>query len=297
MKAHLLIIDPQNDFMDILAGKNDHVGFTVHLPDGADLNFRSGLPVTGALDDAKRTASLIDRIGTKLQKIHVTLDSHHPVDIGHPVFWMDANGKMPAPMTLITADAIEDGTWTTRIPSLRDYALKYARSLEAAGKFQIMAWSLHCLIGTWGHNVQEDLAKALDRWSVARVRNVDYVTKGTNVLTEHYGALLAEVPVANDPSTQLNGRFLQMLQEADIIAVAGEASSHCVKATVEQVAEHIGEEHIKKFHILTDCMSPVPAITAPDGTVIVDFPAIAEQFQQDMAARGMTLTTSAEFLA
>jgi nicotinamidase-related amidase len=63
-------------------------------------------------------------------------------------------------MTMITAAAIEDGTWTTRIPSLRDYALKYTRELEAAGKYQVMAWSPHCEIGTWGHNVQEDLAVA-----------------------------------------------------------------------------------------------------------------------------------------
>lgn len=297
MKVHLLLIDPQNDFMDILAGPNDPVGFQVTLPDGTELKFRSGLPVTGALDDSKRTAAMVDRIGMKLQKIHVTLDSHHELDIGHPLFWMDADGISPPPMTMITADAVEDGTWTTRIPSLRDYALQYARDLEAAGKYVIMAWSTHCVIGTWGHNVEETLARSLRDWSIKRVRNVDYVTKGTNVLTEHYGALQAEVPLADDPSTQLNGRFLTMLKEADVIAVGGQASSHCVKATVEQVAENIGEEHIKKFYLLTDCMSPVPPVTAPDGTVLVDFPAIAEQFQQDMAARGMTLTTSVDFLA
>lgn len=297
MKAHLLIIDPQNDFMDIMAENGDPVGFEVTLPDGTELKFRSGLPVAGALDDMRRVAALVDRVGMKLQKIHVTLDSHHPIDIGHPAFWADANGKSPPPMTLISVDEIEDGTWTTRIPTLRKYALKYARDLEAGGNYQIMAWSPHCEIGTWGHNVEDTLADALRRWSIRRVRNVDYVTKGTNVLTEHYGALMAEVPLADDPATQLNGRFLNMLQEADVIAVAGEASSHCVKATVEQVAKYIGEEHIAKFHLLTDCMSPVPAVTDESGNVIVDFPANAEQFQKDMAARGMTLTTSVDFLS
>lgn len=276
MNVHLLVIDPQNDFMD--------------TPESA-------LPVSGALDDMRRTASLVDRVGAKLQKIHVTLDSHHLVDIAHPAFWRDQNGAAPSPLTMISATSIEDGTWTPRRPEFRDYTIGYAKALEAAGKYQIMVWPPHCLIGTWGHNVQADLAAALDRWSSARVRNVDFVTKGTNVLTEHYGALMAEVPIAKDPSTQLNGRFLAMLQEADIIAVAGEASSHCVKATIEQVADNIGEEHVKKFRLLTDCMSPVPAVTAPDGSVIVDFPAIADQFLQDMSARGMVLTTSTNFLA
>lgn len=276
MNVHLLVIDPQNDFMDAPG---------------------SALPVTGALDDMKRLAGLVDRIGTKLQKIHVTLDSHHLVDIAHPAFWRDQNGTAPNPMTMIPATSIEDGTWTPRRPEFRDYAIDYAKALEAAGKYTLMVWPPHCLIGTAGHNVQADLMGALDRWSAARVRNIDFVTKGTNVLTEHYGALMAEVPMPKDPSTQLNGRFLAMLQEADVIVVAGEASSHCVKATVEQVAENIGDEHVKKFKLLTDCMSPVPAITGADGSVIVDFPGMANAFLKDMEARGMELTTSVDFLA
>jgi len=276
MKVHLLIIDPQNDFMDI----ND-----------------AALPVTGANDDMDRVADLIDRVGNKLQKIHVTMDSHHLVDIAHPAFWRDQNGNMPDPMTMVSAVSIEDGTWAPRIPVYRQYAIDYARKLEEDSKYVLMVWPAHCLIGSAGHNIQTNLAEALDRWSTTRVRNIDFVTKGTSVLTEHYGALLAEVPIANDPSTQLNARFLQMLQEADIIAVAGEASSHCVKATIEQVAEHIGEEHIKKFQLLTDCMSPVPAVVAPDGTMLADFPAMADAFLNDMQGRGMTLTTADAFLA
>ncbi len=275
MKIHLLIIDPQNDFMDI--------------PGAA-------LPVAGANDDMKRVASLVDRIGLKLQKIHVTLDSHQVVDIAHPAFWRDQAGNAPAPMTIISAASIKDGTWSPKLPQFRDRALAYAETLEADGKYQIMVWPPHCLIGSQGYSVQEDLLAALNRWCATRVRNIDYVAKGTNVFTEHYGALMAEVPDPNDPSSQLNGRFLKILQDADIIVVAGEASSHCVKATVEQVADNIGPEHVKKFHLLTDCMSPVGAVTDGAGNVLVDFPGIANQFLKDMEARGMTLTTSVDFL-
>ncbi len=276
MKVHLLVIDPQNDFMDI--------------PGAA-------LPVPGANEDMVRLAGLVDRVGMKLQKIHITMDSHHLVDIAHPAFWRDVNGTSPDPMTIISAESIVDGTWTPRRPELREYAIGYAKQLEADGQYQVMIWPAHCLIGSWGHNVQSDLAASLDRWSEKRIRNVDFVTKGTNVLTEHYGGLQAEVPIASDPSTQLNGRFLAMLQEADVIAVAGEASSHCVKATVEQVANNIGEEHIKKFQLLTDAMSPVGAVTDTQGNVIVDFPGIANQFIADMEKRGMKRTTTADFLA
>lgn len=270
LRVHLLVIDPQNDFCDI--------------PGAA-------LPVSGANADMERLAKLIDRVGHKLDDIHVTLDSHRPIDIAHPGFWADGKGSNPNPFTMISSGDIEAGIWTPSNPSLRDRALAYTRALEAGGKYALIIWPEHCLIGTWGHNVHSKLNEALYRWSKKHFATVDYVTKGSNPFTEHYGALMAEVPDSEDPGTALNTRVLEMLAEADIIGVAGEASSHCVLTTVNQIAENIGEEHIKKFHLLTDCMSPVAPVPG------ADFPAIASAWLKDMQKRGMTLTTSKDFLA
>ncbi len=270
MKIHLVVIDPQNDFCDI---------------DGA------ALPVAGADQDMQRLADLIDRIGPKLADIHITLDSHRLIDIAHPVWWMNQNGDQPTPFTIISADDISNGIWTPRNPAFRQRSLEYARQLEARGKYQICIWPPHCLIGTWGHNVHSDLNEALQRWSTKEFAMVDYVTKGSNPWTEHYGALIAEVPDPDDPTTGLNTAFLDILAQADIILIAGEALSHCVKETVTQIADNIGEEHIKKFYILTDCSSPVPAV--PGGP---DFPEIAQNWLKEMEKRGVTLTTSTEVL-
>ena len=271
LKVHLLIIDPQNDFMD---------------SPGATL------PVPGANADMGRLAVMIGRIGRKLDDIHVTLDSHRKIDVGHPGMWKNADGKSPAPFTIISADDLRTGIWAPRNPAFQRHFIDYAEALEKGGKYPLMVWPEHCLIGTPGHNVQADLMAALLRWEHEMFANVDFVTKGSNAFVEHYGALLAEVPLPKDPSTLLNTAFLQMLAEADIVAVAGEASSHCVKETVTQIADNIGDAHIKKFHLLTDCMSPVPAI--PGGP---DFPAIAQAWMEIMQKRGMTLTTSTTFLA
>jgi len=178
-----------------------------------------------------------------------------------------------------------------RDQSLYKKTLAYAENLESTpSNYKICVWPAHCLIGTWGHNVHEVLNDALQRWCDSEFANVDYVTKGSNPFTEHYGALMAEVPDANDPSTSLNTNFLEQLANADIIAVAGEASSHCVLTTVKQIAENIGDEHLKKFHILQDCMSPVGALPG------LDFPAIAKAFFTEMEKKGMILTDSQNFL-
>jgi nicotinamidase-related amidase len=270
-RIHLLVIDPQNDFCDI---------------PGATL------PVNGAAGDMERLAKLVDRIGHKVDDVHVTLDSHRLVDIAHPAWWVNDRGENPAPFTLITANDIDTGVWTPRNPNFRARSLEYARALEAGGKYALFIWPPHCLIGTWGHNVHEALNAALQRWSEKQFALVDYVTKGSNPWTEHYGALMAEVPDPSDPGTSLNTAVLDMLAQADIIGVAGEASSHCVLTTVNQIVENIGDEHLKKFHLITDCMSPVGAV--PGGP---DFPAIAIDWLRDMQNRGLVLTKAEDFLA
>lgn len=288
LKAHLVIIDPQNDFMDIEAKAGDPVGMAI--PGGP--TFRSTLPVPGALKDMERVGIMLDRIGSRLQDIHVTLDSHRVIDVAHPGFWRNQNGKSPAPFTLISHDDVKNRIWTPKSEAFRPRMLDYTKQLQDNGKFVLMVWPEHCLIGNWGHNVEASLKDRFDKWEREQFANVNYVTKGTNTFTEHYGALMAEVPDPADPSTQLNGDFISVLQTADIIGVAGEASSHCVKTTVEQIVDNIGDQHLPKIHILKDCMSPVPQ--TPGGP---DFPAIADQFLKDMEARGLVLTTSDAFLA
>lgn len=269
LKVHLLVIDPQEDFMD---------------------NGWAALGVPGAVDDMKRLAAFISGNYQRLDDIHVTLDSHQMVDIAHPAWWMDSKGNPPSPYTLITADEIERRVWTTRNPKVYQRSLDYARTLEKTGKFTLFIWPPHCLIGTKGHAVQEDLMKALLGWQEKRHRMVDFVTKGTNPYTEHYGALMAEVPDPKDPASGLNASLLKTLKEADIILVAGEASSHCVKETINQIADNIGAAHIKKIQILTDCCSPVAKVgNGPD------FPAIAQQWFKEISKRGVTLTTTKTF--
>lgn len=288
LKTHLVIIDPQNDFMDI---KHDGSGWVgAAMPDGT--LFRSTLPVPGALEDMRRVAKMVERIGKRIDDIHVTLDSHRVIDVAHPRFWRSADGQTPAPFTMISQDQVKTGMWAPRRMEYRQRMIDYTGALEAAGKFTLMIWPEHCLIGSWGHNIVDVLRDELVQWERDNFATIDFVTKGTNTFTEHYGALMAEVPDPQDPSTQLNGQFISVLQDADIIGIAGEASSHCVATTIQQIVDNIGEQHLSKIHLLTDCMSPVPQTPgAPD------FPAIAQQFLKDMAARGLTLTTSYAFLA
>jgi nicotinamidase-related amidase len=110
------------------------------------------------------------------------------------------------------------------------------------------------LIGSRGHNVVDVVRDAMDEWTSKTGRSVDYIMKGTNLLTEMYSALKAEVVISKD--TDLNQDLLSLLKQSDKIFVCGQALSHCVNHTVRDLLANMkGSEN--KVCLLSDCCSPV----------------------------------------
>ncbi|WMD19346.1 cysteine hydrolase [Achromobacter seleniivolatilans] len=247
---HLLLVDPQNDFCDLPETYLPPDPLTGQLT-------RPSLPVSGAHADMQRLARFIDATASALTSITVTLDTHHRLDIAHPTFWATGDGQPVEPFTPITAAQVRAGAFLPRHADDLPRTMSYLAELEARGRYTLMVWPVHCEIGTWGHNVHADVRAAYSRWEDDGQFIVRKVPKGTNPWTEHYSALMAEVPDADDPRSQLNRGLVDSLDRAELIVIAGEAGSHCVKATVEHLAEHLPGGNLSRIVLLTDCMSPV----------------------------------------
>lgn len=273
---HLLVVDPQNDFCDLPAS---------HCPvdPASGRPLAPALPVAGAHADLQRVAGLVDTLGARLDGITITLDSHHRLHIAHPTFWQTADGGPVAPFTPITAAEAHAGRYRTRDPAALPRALDYLDRLEARGRYTLMVWPVHCEIGSWGHNVHAALRAAYNRWEMQGPRLVEKVMKGANPWSEHYSAIEAEVPDPQDPATQRNVELLARLAEANLLLIAGEASSHCVRATAEDVAAALPPERLV---LLTDCISPVAGFEDRHAA-----------FLDDMRNRGVRLATSTEMAA
>jgi nicotinamidase-related amidase len=104
------------------------------------------------------------------------------------------------------------------------------------------------------------------------------------VLSRFDGAALA----------QRNTGFVQTLLAADAVVIAGQAASHCVKSTIDDLLGEIAAHDpglARKVYLVTDCMS---AVTVPDGKggLAADFTAQAEAGLQKFADAGMHLVTS-----
>ena len=260
----LLIIDPQNDF---------HPGGTLAIPT--------------ADEDAARIATFIREHARHIDRIVVTLDSHQRIHIAHGIFWVNGAGERPPPFTLISSQDVARGTWRALDASKQLAAEEYARKLEEGGRFmaaQICIWPEHCIIGSPGHNVRAAILSALSEWAESRMREVMFVWKGQNCLTEMYSALRAEVPVPSDERTLLNVGLLRTLKESSQILVCGQALSHCVNFTVRDLADtyEMGDaDRIGTIGILSDCASSVPG-----------FEEAGTAFLADMKRKGIRIVTS-----
>lgn len=249
-KIDLLIIDPQESFCS---------------PTGE-------LPVTGADQDMVRVGNFIRKNKAKINNLHITLDSHQDVHIAHPIFWKNGStGKHPDPFTKITANDVNSGVWTTTKSSLTKYGIKYVEALDEGGRYPLVIWPPHCLIGTKGQTIFAPIQEAVREYC-AQFATVDYVTKGSNLYTEHYSAIKAEVdPVAllaainpkgnfeTDPSVLLNTRFLTTVDLADLVLVCGEAGDYCLANTLRDAVKGFQNPDVfmKKLVLLTDGTSPI----------------------------------------
>ena len=278
-RIHLLIIDPQNDFCDLPDTYCPRDPLTGDFVTPA-------LPVAGAHADMLRLASLIRAGSEGLTGITVTLDSHHRLDIAHPTFWKRGDGSALRPFTPITAMQVRAGEFQPRDPAALPRTLAYLDELEARGRYTLMVWPVHCEIGSWGHNLHADVRAACNGWEDLQLQVVEMVAKGENPWTEHYSAVMAEVPDLQDAHTQINKDLLMRLDGADAILIAGEASSHCVKATTEHIVANLPGGHPERITLITDCMSPVEGFA--DQHV---------SFLDDMRSRGVRLATAMEVLS
>lgn len=264
-KVQLLLVDMQIDFC--------HPQGTLYVP--------------GAEDDIRRTVRFIFRHAESITEIIGTLDSHLPFQIFHAAWWVDEQGRHPDPLTIISQEDVASGRWRPVV--MPEHSVDYVRQLEEHAKKQLTIWPYHVLMGGIGNALDPTLWSVVMWHSLARATQPTWMPKGRVPHSEHYSAIQPEIDIPDHPQGQKHAGLLRAIRDADAFFIAGEAQSHCVLETLEDLVLEFEDEPdtLGKLYVLKDCMSPV---VHPE----VDFGAIAERRFADFAEKGVNFVASTD---
>jgi len=260
----------------------------------------------GAVEDNQRLCQFIYRNLAAITHITATMDTHKTMQVFHAVFFVDKDDNHPAPYTDIHAAELRDGKWTFN-PQLApqfgiapDYGqqmmIHYAEALEKKGKYALTIWPYHAMLGGIGHALVSSIEEALFFHSIARNTQYDIEIKGDKPFTENYSVVGPEVltgPMGEELGIH-NTKFIEQLQKFDRLIIAGQAKSHCVAWTVQDLLNDINEvdpELAKKVYLLDDCSSPV---VVPD---VVDHTDAANEAYERFAKAGMKIIQSKQSIS
>jgi nicotinamidase-related amidase len=234
---------------------------------------RFELVVPGAVEDNRRLCEWIYRNLGSLTQVVPTLDTHQALQIFHAAFLVDEHGRHPDPYTLVTAGEVERGRWLID-PSLgvdERHLLHYTRTLEHGGKYALTIWPYHALLGGIGHALVSAVEEALFFHTIARESQADVRLKGRHPLTEHYSVLGPEVTRRADGEELVahDRELVEQLLGFDALVIAGQAKSHCVAWTVDDLLRD-EPALAERVYLLEDCSSPVVVPGAVDYTEEAD---------------------------
>jgi nicotinamidase-related amidase len=234
LRICLLAVDVQNTFCT--------PGFELFVP--------------GAVEDSRRLCEFVYRNLGSITEVVPTMDTHQAVQIFHAAFLVDADGRRPDPYTLVSVAEVENGRWLID-PDLGvdpDHLLRYTRALAAGGRYQLTIWPYHAMLGGIGHALVSAVEEAFFFHTIARRSAPSFEIKGFNPLTEHYSVLGPEV------MGEKNEALIRNLLGFDTVVIAGQAKSHCVAWTIDDLLRHPDAEEqelARRVYLLEDCTSPV----------------------------------------
>src|SRR5437016_9852759 len=264
--------------------------------------FVPGRSGTGAVDDNRRLCEFLYRNLGDITQIFPSLDTHHAMQVFHAIWLVDEQGNHPAPFSLISAEDVAAGRWRLNSAVARalgielDYAERhlayYTQRLAEGGKYDLTVWPYHAMLGGIGHALASAVEEAIFFHAMARDSQPDFQVKGDNPLTEHYSMLGPEVTEGpnGDRLGGKNTALVDKLLTFDAVVVAGQAKSHCVAWTIDDLLtdDDVRRRLAPRTYLLEDCTS---AVVVPGA---VDYTAEADAAFERYAAAGMHVVRSTD---
>jgi nicotinamidase-related amidase len=268
--------------------------------------FVAGRSGRGAVEDSGRLCEFVYRNLSRITQIISTMDTHQAMQIFHAIYLVNDRGEHPSPFTQVSAEDVEQGRWTLNpevVSSLnfdpetaRQYLLHYVQTLRSTGKYDLSIWPYHSMLGGIGHALVPAFEEAVFFHTIARYSQADLRVKGNNPATEHYSVLGPEVTTdaRGHEIARKDRDLIRKLLSFNAVIVAGQAKSHCVAWTIEDLlgaVREVDEGLTRRIYLLEDCTSSVVV------QGIVDYTEQADAAFNRFAEAGMHIVRSTNPIA
>ena len=265
--------------------------------------FVGGRSGTGAVDDNRRLGEFIYRNLDVITEICPTMDTHQAMQIFHSIFYVNDKGEHPSPFTLISEEDIKKGIWRFNplagqslgisAAQAQRHLLHYTHALKEGGRYDLTVWPYHAMLGGIGYALVSSIEEAIFFHTIARYSQPDFQIKGNIPQTENYSVLGPEVlqDAEGREIAHRNTRFIQKLLKFDVVIIVGQAKSHCVAWTIDDLLGDIlirDKKLAEKVYLLEDCTSPV---VVPG---VMDYTAQADAAFRRFAEAGMHVVRSSD---
>ncbi|MDB5184961.1 MAG: hypothetical protein JWN38_769 [Candidatus Saccharibacteria bacterium] len=265
---------------------------------------------TAAVDDSIRLVEFGYRNLDVITTFHCTLDTHRAYAVFHPSFLVNDKGEHPGPFTMVTNKEVTEGVWQAspfmtsalgiNLMAAQKHLAHYTAELEKAGRYALTIWPYHGMLGDKGHNLVSGLAELAFFHGIARGAQPGFEVKGTHPLVENYSVLGPEVTqLFNGTPVPRNTQFIKQLLEYDVLVIGGQAKSHCVAWTIDDLLRDIlskDPELAKKVYLLEDCTTSIVA-KDPNGNTIYDYGPDADAAFDKFKNAGMHVVKSTDPIA
>ena len=200
--------------------------------------FNNELPIFGATLNIDDLCSNIKDNIDYIDYFLVIKDSHNGNEINNKLNWINSTGHHPTDYQIINYSDIGRNWWPTSI-SL-EYAKIYSNYLLTNNKNPIIMWPEHCIIGTEGHKIINQVQDSLELWEEKKSKKVIYLEKGTNQYSETYGILPeARLPLSlNNKNISITiDEIINIITQYSNITVIGDEYSHSTLAVYNDFNE------------------------------------------------------------
>lgn len=200
MKKVLIIVDPQNDFIE-----------------------GGSLAVDGAKKAMDNLVAHINNHSSEYDKIFVSLDTHNATNLGFKENWYGDGINQVIPCKPFPVDLISTGEVYPKIPYTRKEDIETI--LKQPG---FMCWPAHCVKGTRGHRIYPALEATLETLG----SKVTYLTKGEDDARDNYSIFHY-----GDRGLTRHANPFKIWDRFDYpdVFIAGLATDFCVYETVKSL--------------------------------------------------------------